>query len=258
MRRSWSITAAIGSWRPGNYERDFSGPTPLRVALEQSLNLVTLRVAPAVGMQAVADNAIAFHMVDNMPRVLPAALGAVRHHGAAEAGAYASIDAGGREVVPTLIDSVQDRDGHVVWRPPGWTAPTAPIRPTPPQLTDDRKQIADPDSVFQLITMMQGVVQRGTGVPAAQGLEPADRRQDRHHAGLHRRLVLRLHRRPGDRGVGRLRQPGHARRQRDRRRGRRADLARLHGGGAEGPAGAAVPAAAGRDHGAVGQRLRAR
>ena len=70
-------------------------------------------------MEAVAQNAIAFHVVDNMPRVLPAALGAVDTTVLREAGAYASLDKGGREVVPTLIDSVQDRDGHVVWRAPG-------------------------------------------------------------------------------------------------------------------------------------------
>ena len=68
-------------------------------------------------MQAIADNAIAFHEVDNMPRVLPAALGAVETTVLREAGAYASLDEGGREVLPTLIDSVQDRDGQVVWRP---------------------------------------------------------------------------------------------------------------------------------------------
>ena len=56
-----------GRWRPGNYEGTFGGPTSLRVALEESLNLVTLRVAQQVGMQAIADNAIAFHLVDSMP-----------------------------------------------------------------------------------------------------------------------------------------------------------------------------------------------
>ena len=66
-----------GRWRPGNFEGTFGGPMPLRVALEESVNLVTLRVAQQVGMQAIADNAIAFHVVDSMPRVLPAALGAV-------------------------------------------------------------------------------------------------------------------------------------------------------------------------------------
>jgi penicillin-binding protein 1A len=118
----------------------------------------------------VADTAIAFHMVDNMPRVLPAAIGAVDTTAMREAAAYASIDTGGREVVPSLIDSVQDRDGHDVWRPSGISCAGCDDAGTPPQLVDDRKQIADPASVYQLINMMEGVVQRGTGVPAGAGL----------------------------------------------------------------------------------------
>ena len=159
-----------GRWRPGNYEGTFGGPTSLRVALEQSLNLVTLRVAQQVGMQAIADNAIAFHMVDQMPRVLPAALGAVETTVMREAGAYASIASGGREVIPSLIDSVQDPDGHVVMRAPGLDCADCTDPSKPPDVADTRAQIADPDSVFQLITMMQGVVQRGTGQPAGKGL----------------------------------------------------------------------------------------
>jgi penicillin-binding protein 1A len=159
-----------GRWRPGNFEGTFSGPTSLRVALEESMNLVTLRVAQQVGMQAIADNAIAFHMVDAMPRVLPAALGAVDTTVLREAGAYASIATGGREVVPSLIDSVQDPEGHVVMRAAGLDCPDCGDPSKPPAITDTRAQIADPDSVFQLITMMQGVVQRGTGVPAGKGL----------------------------------------------------------------------------------------
>jgi len=162
------IDTPDGKWRPGNYEGNFGGPTPLRVALEQSLNLVTLHVAQRVGMQAIADNAIAFHEVDNMPRVLPAALGAVQTTVLKEAGAYASLDEGGREVRPTLIDSVQDHDGQVVWRPEGLQCVDCSDPANPPRVADDRKQLADPQSVFQLITMMQGVVQRGTGVPVAK------------------------------------------------------------------------------------------
>jgi penicillin-binding protein 1A len=163
---------AMGRWRPSNFEREFDGPTPLRVALEKSLNLVTLRVAAYLGMDSVADTAIAFHMVDNMPRVLPAAIGAIDTTPMREAAAYASIDTGGREVLPSLIDSVQDRDGHVVWRPEGVACPGCDDPNTPPQLTDQRKQIADPASVFQLINMMEGVMQRGTGAPVSAGLPP--------------------------------------------------------------------------------------
>jgi penicillin-binding protein 1A len=164
------ITNSAGTWRPNNYEMDFNGPTPLRIALEKSLNLVTLRVAQQVGMEAIAQNAIAFHVVDNMPRVLPAAIGAVDTTVIRMAGAYAGLDEGGREVIPTLIDSVQDRDGHVVWRPSARDCPNCGDPGTAPQLGDERKQIADPASVFQLVTMMQGVVQRGTGYQVGLGL----------------------------------------------------------------------------------------
>jgi penicillin-binding protein 1A len=159
-----------GRWRPGNYEGTFSGPVSLRIALEQSLNLVTLRVAQNVGIGAVADTAIAFHEVDSMPHVLPAALGAVQTTVLKEAGAYASLAMGGREVTPSLIDSVQDRDGHVVWHPAGLSCDSCADPGQPPALDDTRKQLADPASVFQLLTMMQGVVQRGTGEAAGRGL----------------------------------------------------------------------------------------
>ncbi len=164
------MDTANGRWRPGNYEGTFGGPTPLRLALEHSLNLVTLRVAQHVGIQAIADTAIAFHEVDSMPHVLPAALGAVSTTVLQEAGAYASLAEGGRLVTPTLIDSVQDPDGHVVWRPSGFACSDCGDASTPPRIEDQRKQIADPASVFQLVTMMQGVVQRGTGVNAGKGL----------------------------------------------------------------------------------------
>ena len=161
---------AAGRWRPNNYEMEFGGPTPLRIALERSLNLVTLHVAQNVGMEAIAQTAIAFHEVEAMPRVLPAALGAVDTTVLREAGAYASLAEGGREVIPTLIDSVQDRDGHVVWRPSPIQCGDCTDQANPPQLTDQRKEIADSASVFQLITMMQGVTTRGTGVPVVAGL----------------------------------------------------------------------------------------
>ncbi len=164
---------AAGKWRPSNYEQDFSGPVPVRVALEKSLNLVTVRIADRVGMEKVAQTAIAFHMVDAMPRVLPAALGAVETTIMREAGAYASLATGGREVVPTLIDSIQDRTGAAIWRASGPTCDGCDNPAAWPAFSDGRKQLSDPASVFQVITMMQGVVARGTGFPAGQGLNRA-------------------------------------------------------------------------------------
>ncbi len=161
---------AAGKWRPANFDQDFSGPVSLRVALEKSLNLVTVRVADKIGMEAVARNAISFHVVDNMPRVLPAALGAVETTVLRQAAAYAAIANGGREVLPTVIDTVQDRTGQVIWRNPGLDCQGCDDPGRRPQISDSRPQVADPESVFQLTLMMQGVVQRGTGTAAGTGL----------------------------------------------------------------------------------------
>jgi penicillin-binding protein 1A len=161
---------ALGDWHPNNYEMTFGGPTPLHVALEQSLNLVTVRVAQHIGMDAVAKIAMAYHLVDAMPRVLPAALGAVETTVMREAGAYASIADGGRVVQPTLVDSVQDRDGRVIWRPPG-LAVGASDPAAPPVLDDPRQQIASEASTFQVLKMMEGVVLHGTGVPVVVGFD---------------------------------------------------------------------------------------
>ncbi len=162
-----------GQWRPGNFDLSFNGPTPMRIALEKSLNLVTVRLAEKVGMDAVAQNAIAFHVVDGMPKVLPAALGAVETTVLRQASAYAGLAMGGKEVLPSLVDSVGDREGHVVWRTSGIECQGCADPAKPPVLVDNRKQIADPQSTFQLVTMMQGVVQRGTGFAAGAGLNRA-------------------------------------------------------------------------------------
>ena len=164
------MDTAAGRWRPNNFEMDFGGPTPLRIALEKSLNLVTLHVAQTVGMEAIADNAIAFHEVEF--DAARAAGGARRggHDGAARGGRLCLAGEGGHEVLPTLIDSVQDPDGHVVWRPSAIACDDCSDRGTAPALTDQRKEIADAASVFQLVTMMQGVTTRGTGVNVVAGL----------------------------------------------------------------------------------------
>ena len=131
---------------------------------------MTIRLAQHIGMDAVASDAIAFHVVDAMSHYLPNALGAVDTTVLRQAGAYASLDEGGREVVPTLIDSVQDRDGHVILRAPGLSCSGCNDPSHPPAISDDRRQLADPQSVFQVVTMMQDVVAHGTGFEAGRGL----------------------------------------------------------------------------------------
>ena len=166
-----TISTASGPWRPNNFElNSFLGPVPLRIALEKSINLATVRLAQKLGMDAVSDTAKTFHVVDEMPKVLPASLGAVETTVLRQAAGYAGFAAGGREVLPSFVDTVQDQHGQVIFQAPG-LACACDDPDKPPQLEDQRKQIADPQSTFQLVTMMEGVVRHGTGTEAGAGFD---------------------------------------------------------------------------------------
>lgn len=163
-----------GLWRPGNYGGAAAqGWVTMRSAMERSLNLVTVRLAQQVGIGAVADTAARFGVIPNMPRFLAMSLGAGETTVLRQAAAYASFVNGGRQVTPTLIDTVQDRHGRLVWRTDlrrceGCEAATATGEP--PVLTEERRQIADPIASFQMVSLLQGAVQRGTGTRAGAGL----------------------------------------------------------------------------------------
>lgn len=167
------IMTPQGMWRPGNYGGGAAqGWVTMRSALERSLNLVTIRLAQQVGMPAVADVANRFGVIPNMPRVLAMSLGAGETTVLRQAAGYASFVNGGRQVIPTLIDSVQDRHGRLVWRTDARECAGCNADPTgqPPRLSDTRRQIVDPVTAFQMTSLLQGVVQRGTGTRAGEGL----------------------------------------------------------------------------------------
>jgi len=159
-------------WSPTNYARlnheaRYRGPTPLRVALEQSLNAVTARVASLIGMEAIAETVERFGIMDHMPREYSMALGAGETTLLRHTAAYAMLDNGGKRITPTFIDRVQDRNGATIFRADDrrcndcsdieWQKQPLPVIP------DTREQVADPGSAFQIVTMLQGVVERGTG-----------------------------------------------------------------------------------------------
>ncbi|WP_237214252.1 penicillin-binding protein 1A [Falsiroseomonas oryziterrae] len=168
------IMTPQGMWRPGNYGGGApQGWVTMRSAMERSLNLVTIRLAQQVGMQAVSDTASRFGVIPNMPRFLAMSLGAGETTVLRQAAGYAGFVNGGRQITPTLIDTVQDRHGRVVWRTDlrrcgGCEGEN--FAAGPPQLTEERRQIADPIASFQMVSLLQGTVQRGTGTRAGEGL----------------------------------------------------------------------------------------
>lgn len=162
---------SAGSWHPNNYEKTFWGPTALHNGLRYSRNLVTIRLAAQVGMNAISDLAIALGEVDSMPKVLPAVLGAVETTVFRHAGAYASIAAEGLLTKPTLIDYIQDRNGKVIWRSDALQLDHPEDSGQLPALMDRRKRVASAQSSYQVITMMEDVMKRGTGMAAARGID---------------------------------------------------------------------------------------
>jgi penicillin-binding protein 1A len=154
-------------WKPVNFDQDFLGPTTLRVGLEKSRNLMTVRVAQTIGMVKVVEMAKRLGVVDDLQAVLAMALGAGETTVLRLTNAYAQIDNGGKKVTPTLIDRVQDKLGHTIFRhderPCDGCANVDWKSQTPPKIPDTREQVLDPQTAYQMISMLQGVVQRGTG-----------------------------------------------------------------------------------------------
>jgi len=160
----------LAKWRPKNYSDDFLGPTTLRTGIEKSRNLMTIRLASYVGMDKVAETARRFGVIDDMPQMLSMSVGAGETTLFRMAMAYSSFVNGGKKVLPTLIDRIQDRNGKTIYVHGGSQAcaECGPLIPwngqATPELPDTREQIADPRIMYQIVSMLEGVVQRGTGV----------------------------------------------------------------------------------------------
>jgi penicillin-binding protein 1A len=157
----------LPKWNPTNYEHKFFGPVPLRVGLEESLNLVTARVGLAVGVDTVGEYLKRFGIVDHVPHEDSMLIGAEATSLLKLAAAYAMLDNGGKRIAPTFIDRVQDRNGKTIYRADKRQCENCSNvdydGQPPPVLPDTRAQIADPRSVFQDVSLMEGVIQRGTG-----------------------------------------------------------------------------------------------
>ena len=157
-----------GFWRPANYEHDYLGPRPMRFGLERSRNVMTIRIAQQIGMDRVARLAERFGVVDAMPSELAMAIGAGETTLLRLTAAYAMLDNGGHHITPTLIDRVQDRHGRTIYRHDTRNCPRcsgiAWSGQDPPDVPLGRgERIADARSVYQIVSMLKGVVERGTG-----------------------------------------------------------------------------------------------
>jgi len=160
-----------GIWAPGNFEKgEFHGETTLRRGIELSLNLETVRLADQLGMDKVVPYPIRMGVYDKLPPMLANSLGAYETTLIRMVTGYSEFVNGGKKVTPSLVDRIQDRDGKTIWRhderncegcnDPNWHGQEEPL------LADARPQVLDPRTAYQIVSILQGVVQRGTAAYA--------------------------------------------------------------------------------------------
>jgi penicillin-binding protein 1A len=154
-------------WRPENYAQDFLGAATMRRGLENSRNLMTIRMAQTIGMAKVAEMAGRLGAIDNMQQTLAMSLGAGETTVLRLAGAYAEIVNGGKKVEPTIIDRIQDNQGWTIYRHDQRPCEACQVSSydggAMPEIPDVRQQVLDPATAYQMVSMLEGVVQRGTG-----------------------------------------------------------------------------------------------
>ncbi len=155
-----------GLWRPKNASSKFYGSTPLRTGIEKSRNLMTIRLAQDVGMETIAEYAERFGVYTNMRPYLANSLGAEETTLYKMVAAYAMFANGGERVEPTLVDRIQDRYGKTVYRHDPRICEDCVEDFLPqglgPEITSERERVMDAVTAYQITSMLEGVVTRGT------------------------------------------------------------------------------------------------
>jgi penicillin-binding protein 1A len=155
-------------WRPKNYTDKFYGPSTLRRGIEQSRNAMTVRLADDLGMTKIADLAQRLGIYEQMPRHLANSLGSYETTLLKMTAAYSMFANGGKKIEATVIDRIQDRRGKTIYRHDKRDCGACAVQSydvgmVEPEFIDARDQVMSPYTAYQITSMLEGVVQRGTG-----------------------------------------------------------------------------------------------
>ena len=159
--------ADLGKWSPTNYTNKFYGLSTMRLGLEKSRNLMTIRLAQMIGIESILKNAKKLNISDDNNLVLSMALGAGETTLERLTIAYAILVNGGKKILPSLIDRVQNRKGKTIEKHDDRMCLNCKIEALDtslePEIVDTREQIIDPVNAYQVVSMLEGAVKRGTG-----------------------------------------------------------------------------------------------
>jgi penicillin-binding protein 1A len=157
----------LKNWKPENYGKEFYGPTTLRKGIEFSRNLMTVRVAQEIGLKKILQLSKDLNIYKEIPELLSVSLGSAETTLLQITNAYASFVNGGKKITPVLIERIQDRRGKTILNSDNrdcvgcdrYSETTTIV----PSITNNLKQVMGKETAYQILSMLEGTIQRGTG-----------------------------------------------------------------------------------------------
>jgi len=191
----------LKTWKPENYGKKFYGPSTLRTGIEKSRNLMTVRVAQKVGFEQISKMANSFGIYNHVPELLSVSLGSAETTLVRLTNAYCTFVNGGKKVDPIFIDRVQDRRGKTIFnsdkRKCMGCKEISYLEEKIPFIEDNKAQIISPETAYQMTSLMEGVVKRGTGrklrnlnIPLAGKTGTTNKNMDAWFLGFTSKLVI--------------------------------------------------------------------
>ena len=191
----------LKTWKPENYGKKFYGPSTLRVGIEKSRNLMTVRIAQKVGLEKILKIVNDLEIYKDIPELLSVSLGSAETTLVQLTNAYCTFVNGGKKVNPIFIDRIQDRRGKTIFnadkRKCKGCKEISYLKEEIPSIEDERKQIISPETAYQITSMLEGVIKRGTGrglrdlnLPLAGKTGTTNKNMDAWFLGFTSKLVI--------------------------------------------------------------------
>ncbi len=153
-------------WKPENYGKKFYGPSTLRIGLEKSRNLMTVRIAQSLGLEKIIDFSKKLKIYENPEELLSISLGSAETTLLKLTSAYSVFVNGGKIVDPIIIDRIQDSEGNTIYNNDKRKCincnQISYMSSDYPEIENSYKKIFSPETAFQMTSILEGVVQRGT------------------------------------------------------------------------------------------------
>ena len=154
-------------WKPENYGKKFYGPSTLRTGLEKSRNLMTVRIAQQLGIKKIVNFSKKLGIYENPDELISIALGSAETTLIKLTSAYCSFVNGGKKINPILIDRIQDSEGNTIFNTEKRVCKKCDqisyLSDEIPKVSDKFEQIFSPETAYQMTSILEGAIQRGTG-----------------------------------------------------------------------------------------------